>query len=193
MNSLKEALRKEILTKRDALAKNEIEALSQVIMKKLAEICKPDAIKLIMCYMDFRNEVMTGDFIRNCLALGKRIALPLVEKGMDGRKGISAYEIKDEQCDVSPGTYGILEPNPSITKLVKPTEIDLVIVPGIVFDEGKFRVGYGGGYYDRFLPKVRSDCIKAAVAFELQIVDKVPQEEHDIPMDIIITEKRIIL
>jgi len=193
MNDSKRALREEILKKRDAVPKSEIETLSHVIMQKAADLFKSADIKLIMCYMDFKNEVMTRDFIRQCLVSGKRVALPLVEKGADGRKNISAYEIKDEQRDVSPGTYGILEPNPAVTKLVKPTDIDLIIVPGVVFDEGKYRIGYGGGYYDRFLPKVRPDCIKAAPAFELQIVDKVPREEHDIPVDIIITEKRIIL
>jgi len=193
MNEYKSALRKEILEKRNSVPKSEIETLSQIIMQKAAVLLKSDDIKLIMCYMDFRNEVMTGDFIRKCLASGKKIALPLVEKGMDGKKNISAYEIKDEQRDVSPGTYGILEPNPATTKLVNPTDIDLVIVPGVAFDEGKYRMGYGAGYYDRFLLKVRPDCIKAAPAFELQIVDKVPREEHDIPVDIIITEKRIIL
>ena len=193
MNDNKSALRSEILKKRNAVPKNEIETLSRVIMQKVADLFKSVDIKLVMCYMDFKNEVMTGDFIRECLALGKRVALPLVEKGLDGRKIISAYEIKDEQRDVTPGAYGILEPNPAVTKPVKPTDIDLVIVPGVAFDEAKCRIGYGAGYYDRFLLKVRQDCIKTAPAFELQLVDKVPREEHDIPVDIIITEKRIIL
>ncbi len=193
MNVAKGNLRREILKKRSEVAESEIEALSRIIMKKAAELYLSDAIKLIMCYMDFRNEVKTGDFIKECLALGKRIALPRVEKGPDGRKKIFPYEIKDLLRDVTPGTYGILEPNPELAKPVKPSDIDLVIVPGVVFDERKFRIGYGGGYYDRFLSEVRPDCIKLAPAFELQIVDEIPREGHDIPVDVIITDKRLIL
>lgn len=193
MDMTKGDLRREILKKRSEVAESEIEALSRIIMKKAAGLYLSYSIKLIMCYMDFKNEVKTGDFIRECLALGKRIALPRVEKGSDGRKNIVPYEIKDIRRDVTPGTYGILEPNPEIAKPVKPADIDLVIVPGVVFDEKKFRIGYGGGYYDRFLSEVRPDCVKLAPAFELQIVDEIPREGHDIPMDVIVTEKRLIL
>lgn len=192
MENSKSTLRKKILDLRSSIARSEIEKMSYIIMEKAAELFMPDNYKLIMCYMDFRNEVITGDLIRKFINLGKKVALPLVEESDSGRRDISAYEIKDVQSDVFPGTYGILEPNPDVAKLVDPYDIDAVIVPGVVFDEGKYRVGYGAGYYDRFLTKVRPDCIKAAPAFELQIVDKVSREIHDVPMNIIITEKRII-
>jgi len=95
--------------------------------------------------------------------------------------------------ELEPGYYNILTPKQEFIRYIDPSEIDLVIVPGAVFDREGYRVGYGGGYYDKFLSsKIRKDISKIAIAFDLQIVDKVPREEHDISVDYIITEKEII-
>jgi 5-formyltetrahydrofolate cyclo-ligase len=90
------------------------------------------------------------------------------------------------------GYMGIAEPDASILHRVDPLEIDMVVVPGVAFDMARNRIGYGGGYYDRFLCTLRPDCLKVAVAFELQVFDSIPAASYDIPVDIIVTEERII-
>jgi 5-formyltetrahydrofolate cyclo-ligase len=91
-----------------------------------------------------------------------------------------------------PGVFGILEPRKESARIFNPEEIDLVIVPGVAFDEHRNRIGFGAGFYDRFLESVRPSCAKIGIAFEFQIYDEVPVEEHDIPLDLVITEKRTI-
>lgn len=88
-----------------------------------------------------------------------------------------------------PSTFGVLEP-PEKEEIVL-AEIDVVVVPGVAFDRNGYRMGYGGGYYDNFLPKLRPDTKKIAVAFNMQIRDLVPIELHDVKMDMIITEQKV--
>lgn len=95
--------------------------------------------------------------------------------------------------DLEKGVLGLLEPKKECKRLLNPEDIDLIVVPGIAFDILKNRIGYGAGYYDRFLKTTREDCLKVGVAFELQILDKINTQEHDVPLNAIITEKRVIL
>jgi 5-formyltetrahydrofolate cyclo-ligase len=148
--------------------------------------------RLVMCYMDFRNEVMTSDIILNCLELGKKVAIPCSVVTPSGENMLTVYEIKDITCDVCDGMYGIREPDRRKVPQVDPKEIDIVLVPGVAYDLNRFRIGYGAGYYDRFLRTVRPGCFMAGLAFDLQIVDHIPSEGHDMQMDAIITESRII-
>ena len=87
--------------------------------------------------------------------------------------------------------YGILEPTKDIEAMNK-NELDLVIMPGLAFDTNGGRLGYGGGYYDKYLQKIAGNLSKVALAYDFQIVQEVPKEEHDIKVDYIITEKREI-
>jgi 5-formyltetrahydrofolate cyclo-ligase len=100
--------------------------------------------------------------------------------------------IKDPEHDLVPGYYNIPEPDPGRCKRVESSEIDAAVIPGSVFDIQGGRLGYGGGYYDRFLVNDAPQAKRIGLAFELQVVDKVPVEPHDQPLDILITEKRIV-
>jgi 5-formyltetrahydrofolate cyclo-ligase len=95
--------------------------------------------------------------------------------------------------DLSPGHYGILEPEFERCKVISPNDIDAIIIPGLAFDECKRRLGYGGGYYDRFITGVRNDCTRVAVCFDFQVLEYIPTESHDQRMDILVTDKRIAL
>jgi 5-formyltetrahydrofolate cyclo-ligase len=191
--SKKDILRKSCLERRNSLGGREVRERSSNIFNKLKNTGEFKRSRYIMCYMNFGSEVDTSEFIKECLELGKRIAIPLIED-LDGRgKEITPCEISDMESNLEKGAYGILEPKKETARRIEPQLIDLVVVPGVAFDMKKNRIGYGAGYYDRFLKKVGKDCVKIAVAFELQIVDKIPFEVHDFPMDMIITEKRIIL
>jgi 5-formyltetrahydrofolate cyclo-ligase len=188
----KKELRKSVLDLRKSLSPEKVRVDSQKIFNKLCSIESFLAGNIIMSYVSFGNEVSTLDFIARCLSVGKRICVPLITRGSDGKKTMIPSEIFSIEDDLAPGTMGILEPVEGRIRKLEPEEIDLVIVPGIIFSTDRYRIGYGGGYYDRFLPALRNDCLKAGVAFEFQIRDRVPVESHDIPVDMVITEDRII-
>ena len=90
--------------------------------------------------------------------------------------------------DLSTGAYGILEPRE--IKIALPEDIQVAIIPGIAFDKKGYRIGYGKGYFDRLLPKM--NALKIALAFDFQLLDELPREKHDVKMDMIITDKRIL-
>ena len=100
--------------------------------------------------------------------------------------------IKGIEAVAAKGKKGILEPKKEYYRLFPPEDIDLIIIPGVVFDLSGNRIGRGFGYYDNFLGKVCSSAEIIALAFEMQIVKKIPNDKNDIPVHKIITEKRII-
>ena len=185
-------MRQEILNLRCSLSDEELNKKSTEIFNKLVSMDIYCRSKVIMCYMDFRNEVKTGEFIRASLEKGKRIAVPMISLDMNRAKAIIPCEIYNIEYELEKGTLGILEPKNEFRRVLDPENIDMVIVPGIVFDLRKNRIGYGAGYYDRFLNSTGKDCFKVGVAFELQILNEIPAEAHDVRLDMIITEKRVI-
>jgi 5-formyltetrahydrofolate cyclo-ligase len=143
----------------------------------------------LFIYVNFRSEVETLELIRRSLGQGMRVAVPLVDASA---VRMIPLLIKDPEHDLVPGYYNIPEPDPGRCKRVESSEIDAAVIPGSVFDIQGGRLGYGGGYYDRFLVNDAPQAKRIGLAFELQVVDKVPVEPHDQPLDILITEKRIV-
>ncbi|MEW6188605.1 MAG: 5-formyltetrahydrofolate cyclo-ligase [Actinomycetota bacterium] len=183
----KRYLRKEILGQRDDQGSEEIAEKSKRIEERLFEMAQFKKAQTIMFYASFKSEVKTESMIRKALALGKRVVLPAFKT----KKGeLVASCIQDFDQDLQPGAYGILEPKQ--TRPVDTSEIDMVILPGIVFDERGHRLGYGGGCYDRFLNKINPQTTLVGLAYELQLVNKVPNVPHDIPVHKIVTEERVI-
>ena len=187
----KDEIRKEMKVLRSRITQEDALLKSSRIMESFFGLEKLSSPCLIMCYMNFKNEVNTGALIKKCLAQGKGIALPRVESVNDGRI-IVPYRICNIDKDVECGSYGIMEPVTDTARRVEPQEIDLVIVPGLAFGLNRQRIGYGAGYYDRLLKEVRKDCVKIGFAYEIQILEKIYENKLDVPMDIIITEERII-
>lgn len=174
---MKEEIRKELLKKRDLQSKEEILEKSRRIKDRLFSL--DDFIKLdsILFYYSFRSEARTDVMIEDVLGK-KRVFLPKVED-----REIKVYEIKT-QDELEEGFCRIKEPLPK--RPILPEEIKMVIVPGVCFDKRGFRIGYGGGYYDRFLSL--HSFQKIGLGFSLQIIDNVPNMPEDIRMDKIITE-----
>lgn len=138
----------------------------------------------ILLYASYNGEVETWAIIDHALQSGKEVALPRV----NGRE-MEFYLIKGRE-DLESGTLGILEPKPTCTR-VSFHRSCLVILPGLAFDRCGYRLGYGGGYYDRYLARHRvMGCI--AIAYQEQIVDEVPYEITDFKMDMIVTDGGII-
>lgn len=186
---MKKQLRKEIIAARMAQADEAVTEKSTRITEKVIGLPEFRNAGLIMMYLDFRNEVATGGLIRYCLENGKRVVVPVTDT-----KNIRLIpsEVLNFPDDLTAGTWGILEPKAGCLRPVDPSEIDLVIVPGVSFDKRGNRLGYGGGFYDRFLRLTGEDTVFVALAFELQVREDVYPEEHDYPVHYVITENRVI-
>ncbi len=141
--------------------------------------------KSIAIYYSTPYEVDTTKLIEYSLKQNKNVYLPRV---VDKHRMVF-IKIYNLQEGFTKSKYGILEPVYKEEDLLKDS-IDWIIVPGLVFDKQKYRIGYGGGFYDTFLST--HEVYKIGVCFDNQIIDTIPREEHDIPMDIVATEKRLI-
>lgn len=190
MTETKAMIRKRIIDQRNLLSPQEVSEKSNEITGRLCSLSQYVSAGTVMAYMSFRNEVETSAFINRCFLDGKRIVIPKIQQGPD--MTLLPYEIKDLQKDVLPGSWGIPEPDTSRLHRVDPPEIDIIVVPGVSFDLRRYRIGYGAGYYDRFLLSLRTDCLKVGIAFELQMLEQFCAESYDIPMDLVITERRIV-
>ena len=184
-SNTKNSLRKSVLSFRISLDKNDVLSMSADIFRQFLSIENIQDSSKFMLYVDFRNEVATREIILKLLNLGKEVYLPVTLK--EEKKLIPKRIFSLD--DLVSGAYGILEPHLD-APIIDPSLLDVVVVPGSVFDKNGYRTGYGGGYYDRFLEN--TDAIRVGVCFDFQLVDDVFPEEHDKRMDFIITEKNFL-
>ncbi len=185
----KSEIRKEVLKARLALSEQEVAQKSAAIVKRLLALEEYRRAAILMAYIDFRNEVRTGELIRESLAMGKQVVVPLTDTRA---KRLMPSLLLNYPEDLAPGAWGILEPAPGRLRPVEPAKIDLVVVPGVAYDERGNRLGYGGGFYDRFLPQTRPDTFYVAPAFELQIRPEITPGPYDCPVHCLVTEERVI-
>ena len=186
----KQALRNRYLGYRNSLSAGERKKKSERIWELLKQQEVFQSAQAVLVYMDYRSEVMTTGMVEELLAAGeKKVFAPRV-CGMD----IRFYEIGSME-DLIVGYQGIREPREDSQKLFSQKEEGeakcLVLTPGAVFDRERGRMGYGKGFYDRFLaafPGISS----VALAFDCQIAKKIPVEAHDKRPDMIITETGVI-
>ena len=183
-NKAKKAIRKELLKKRSQLDKERVTEYSEQICEKLINSNVFEQAEEIYCYMDYKNEVATKSIFVKAWQKGKKVAIPYVRNKEEIR-----FVYVDSFDDVSEGAFGILEPKNRVIKEAR-TNNQLVIMPLLAFDSKCNRLGYGGGYYDRFL-KVYPEVTTAALAFSMQEVPSIPNNDFDIQPSMIITEKRI--
>ncbi len=183
----KDEIRRRALEARDALAPSKRAALSSEVVERLVSLPEYRAARTPLFYVSFRSEVETHGIIRQRLSQGLTVAVPLTRK--ESRRLIP-FVISDFDADLSPGAYGILEPREDLPT-VSPAELDLVVVPGSVFDRQCGRFGYGGGYYDRFLSREAPQATRIGLAFECQIHPRLPLARHDEPMDMVVTHQRV--
>lgn len=117
---------------------------------------------------------------------GVRIAYTRIEA-----PGILGMHLVESEIELIPGPLSIRQPSQSSPRVAH-DEIDLVIVPGLAFDETGARLGYGGGYFDRLLPLLRPDCARIGIAFDEQLLPSIPAEEHDQHVDVVVTPSRVV-
>ncbi len=183
------ALRRRILAARDALSENERREKSRRIHALLWNLPAFLEAGVVGMYVHFRSEVETTGLIREALARNKTVVVPRTETASCS---LDFYAITDLEEDLRPGAFGILEPDPDGARLIDPMEIDMVLLPGSVFDPSGGRLGYGGGYYDRFLADHARRATRVGLAFEAQVVERVPLLAHDQVLEYLVTEDRVV-
>lgn len=184
---IKEDLRQDSLLKRKKQTQEEIGHRSRLIKNKLFKLKMYKEAETIMFYVAKSGEVETERMIKESLKNKKKVVIPKV-KGDD----LIPSELLDWDKDLETGSFGIKEPKEETLRPISVDKIDIVIVPGICFDLEKNRVGYGKGYFDRFLSKLSKKTKTIGIAFDSQIVKDIPRFSHEQALDMIITEKRMI-
>ena len=178
----KDEIRKRVLALRDSLSEKEIEDKSRAVFEKLTETDEYKNAENILIYASFRSEVRTDEIILDALSLGKKVFCPKVTD----KNGLMKFvRILDTEELVS-GFYGIREPEiTEDSEIYESCDSTLVIVPGAAFDKEGNRIGYKGGFYDRFLAD-NKQAFTIALAYDFQILDKIVPEIHDIPVKMVI-------
>jgi 5-formyltetrahydrofolate cyclo-ligase len=188
LRDAKRAIRERVLATRDAMPQQQREAASHKIAERLIALPSFLAARTVFVTIPFRNEWDSRLLAQHALTLRKTLASPRVDLQT---RMLSLHRICDLSTDLAPGYRGIPEP----TTLCPPVAVDAiewVLVPGVAFDIDGRRLGYGGGYYDRLLPLLPRQAPRIAGAFEAQIVGEVPAAPHDLSVDVIVTEARVI-
>lgn len=184
----KHTLRKQNRERRNQMPEEEAMRKSSLILDQLLRMPEFRLAEEIYTYVSFGNEVDTFSLITSAILSGKRVYVPKV---ID-KKRMEFFRIK-HIGELQSGTLGILEPITDELGKLDVTKKQIMIVPGLVFDEKGNRIGYGGGYYDRYLWEQQNESLHLiAPAYEFQVVKSLNAEELDIPVHKIVTEKRII-
>ncbi|MDP4143096.1 MAG: 5-formyltetrahydrofolate cyclo-ligase [Bacillota bacterium] len=178
------AVRKYIRDKRKTLPQAEKSQYDVLIYNEVINSDFYKNAKNIFIYVSYKDEVDTHKIIECMLNDGKIISVPKV---ISKELGMKAVRINGFQDLTEKGSFGILEPKAE-SEEISEDSIDLLLMPGLAFDLKGGRIGYGGGFYDRFLNYVREDAFRIALCYNLQIIDKVPLEPSDEPIDGLITE-----
>jgi 5-formyltetrahydrofolate cyclo-ligase len=185
----KKMLRKKIIDQLKSLSYTERELRSRQIIEQVKTSEVWLKAKRIALYHAFGSEVHTVPLIEAALSTGKEVYLPL-SNPLD--KSLSFYRMID-LASLKKQSYGIFEPTDTSMPLDLDA-LDLMVVPGVLFDYNGYRIGYGGGYYDRFFAQApQLGGLKMALLFELQVSESpIPSEPHDLPVQLLVTEERWI-
>ena len=176
----KKALRRQIGEKKSALTALEIEERSRALAEKLYETPQYRAAKSLYAYLSFNQEVRTTPIIERAWADGKRVAVPkVIGKDM-------VFIWLDSFDQLGPGYYGITEPMENGP--VADDGTALILMPGLAFDPEGHRVGYGGGFYDRYL-EAQPNHPLVALCYDFQLFDHLDVESHDVPVDLVLTDR----
>ncbi len=180
----KEKFRDSMKRQRSGLTPEEVRARSEHV---IARLVGQEAYRRAGClasYVSVRNEVRTHSLIESALGGGKRVAVPVALPN----RMLVHREIRG-LAELKPSTLGLMEPSGETGSVVPPGAFDVIVVPGLAFDRTGNRIGFGAGYYDRFLSL--TPAIRIGLAFDFQLVDRLPADPRDISMDLVVTESDI--
>ncbi|MFN7065067.1 MAG: 5-formyltetrahydrofolate cyclo-ligase [Aquificaceae bacterium] len=177
----KKELRRLYIDKREKLSKEERERLSESIVNSILNLEDIRKAKKLLLFCPLRGEPDITPLFSWVRDEGKRLLLPRVEG-----KELKLIEV-DSHEDLSPGAFCILEPTGN--KEVSPEEVDFALIPGVLFDREGYRIGFGRGYFDRLL--CRLGGLKVGVCYDFQVVERLPRDSWDKPVDLVATEEKI--
>jgi len=183
------AIRKMIVQKREELGGLEKEEKNIAIAQRLFGMDEFKKSKTIFCFLSTSFEVQTERIILESLRLGKQVLVPLLDPGGENLK---ASRIPSMDIDFVIGEYGVRQPAPKFRNIVPFSNIDFVVVPGLAFDSFGNRIGYGGGFYDKFFKKITGNVSRVAVGYDFQLFNLVPHSDLDEPVHFLITETKAL-
>ena len=165
----------------------DVRAKSAAIWERLSVLSEFSTVAQLLIYVSTGNEADTHGLIRQLLAMGRRVCVPRFEPAT---RCYVASQVHDFDADLATGKFGILEPRPEAIRPAALDQIGAVLVPGLAFDGTGNRLGRGFGHFDRLLRQTSG--VKIALAFDFQVLDEVPAEAHDVRLDFIVTETRVV-
>jgi len=184
----KQSIRKHLLQKRNALTQKAILEKSSLIANNLINFYKYQQSEKIMLYVSTKKEVQTQYIFNSAKRDHKDVFIPLIDKEKRDLIPSLIYDLSE----LTQSCLGIPQPKKEFARIFSPKILEMVIIPGIAFTKKGQRLGRGGGYYDRFLKKLRKRTCLVGLAFEIQIADNLPIDSNDMPVQYIITENRLI-
>jgi len=182
----KHAARARAREARDTVAVAERRLSAQVLSHALLELPELEIARVVLAYAALPNEIDPAPAIWRLRARGAAIAYPRIEA-----PGVLGLHLVGHELELVAGPFGLAQPSEHSPRAAR-SSIDAVILPGVAFDECGRRLGYGGGYYDRLLPTLRPDCLRIGIAFDEQLLEEIPSEEHDAQVHIVVTPSRVI-
>jgi 5-formyltetrahydrofolate cyclo-ligase len=185
LKQAKAALRQTVLARRDTADVSDRNRYSQTITQRLCALPAYRAAKVIAAYASFGSEPDTSEFLARVLRDGKQLLLPRINRA---QRTLELRHVVDPDADLVAGVWGIREPAERCP-IMSVTDVEFMLVPGVAFAASGARLGYGGGFYDRLLASVDRRVVRVAAAFELQMVDHLPEGSHDQRVDRVVTEK----
>ncbi len=184
----KNEIRKVTLKRRRSMSENEVKEKSKIIIDKLMNTEEFKKAENLMVFLSFDNEVYTFDLIEKAINMGKKVIVPYTVK--DTCEIIPTL-LNNIEEDLEISSYGYMEPRKDKIQPILEENIDLTVVPGLAFDINMNRIGFGKGYYDRYLIKTKKEAKNIAIAYDYQVLEEIPSEFFDVKMDYIITEEKI--
>ena len=182
--SEKAALRKQLTEREAGLSENYIAESNAGIIRNLFSLGEFQNAETVLFFYSVRTEPDTHEMIRRAIDLGKTAALPRTyQKGVMTARKIGGFD------ELAPSKFGIPEPDES-APIIRPDELDFILVPSVAFDRDGYRLGHGKGYYDIYLSSTRA--FSCGVARKKMLVPRVPREKHDVRVNCIVTENEIL-
>lgn len=178
----KQSMRAELAAIRDAIPDSQREEAAARVAERLADACEGKGI--VMVFLSFRSELPTLSILERLGEKGHELAVPHLE-GTEIRS--VAYEPGEP---LGAARWGI--PEPADLRPIDAKTIDAIAAPGLGFDRRGYRLGYGGGYYDRMFTRTRPDCLRAGIGFHVQVVEAIPHGSRDQRLDLVLTERETI-
>lgn len=182
----KHQLRETLKSRLKGMSPDDIQHQSEVIVQQLKSIYAPEKSSTIMLYMPMPTEVNVLSLLKSWVASSQRVCVPVVN--WETRE-MTAKHIQSIDQPMKQLKFGLQVPESGVE--IDPAEIDFIVVPGLGFDRQGDRLGRGGGFYDKFLSNESMNAIRCGICFDCQIVEHIPVEEHDIRMNLVITDQYV--